>query len=97
VAAAAYGNRQVVLAREPHSGDNVCNPSATGDQRRVPIDHPVPDFPRFVIANVIGEKNRAAHSFAQGGSNVTGDPRRIELSNHATAPLLIRRQAPDGS
>ena len=70
VAAAAYRDRQGVQAGEVQRQGNVVRVRAAGDQRRVAVDHPVPDEARFVVAGVGGTDELAAKDGAQLGDGL---------------------------
>jgi len=53
VAAAAYGDLEVVVAREAHGCDHVCGPVAAGDQPRAPVDDAVPHGSGGVVLSVV--------------------------------------------
>ena len=65
VAAAANGDRTVVLAGEAHRVEHVGGAPAADDQRRAPIDHRVPDRARTVVRRVAWLDRAAQQSRAE--------------------------------
>ena len=57
VPAAAHGQREVLLAREPHGRDDVVGAGWSHDERGPTVDHPVPDDPGSVVRRVPGADN----------------------------------------
>jgi hypothetical protein len=62
VAAAPYGDLQVVVAGEPHGDSRVCGPAALGDQSGTPVDSAVPDGSGSVVVGVVSGDQLAAES-----------------------------------
>src|SRR5919204_1703536 len=54
-------HEQVVLTCEVHCVDDICGAAAPSDQRRSPVDQPVPDPPRFLVPEVLRCQNGSAH------------------------------------
>jgi hypothetical protein len=51
-----------VSAGEAHRRDDVGDARAAGDERRMPVDHAVPDLAGLVITAVAGVQQRAAQT-----------------------------------
>jgi hypothetical protein len=60
VASAAYGDLQIVLARETHRRHYVGGTDASGDQARAPVDGTVPECTGAVVVGVAGMDQPAA-------------------------------------
>src|SRR5438477_12220 len=60
VAAAADGQGQAVVARKVNRADDVGGTSATYDQRRVAVDHAVPDHARRIETVLAGPQHAAS-------------------------------------
>ena len=54
VAAAAHGDREVVVARELTAAITSSTSAHAHDERRAPVDHAVVDRPRLVVVGVAG-------------------------------------------
>jgi hypothetical protein len=52
VAAASHRHQQVVGTGEVDCRDDIGGPGAAGDERRVAVDHAVPDFAGVIVALV---------------------------------------------
>jgi hypothetical protein len=65
VAAAADGDLDAVLTREPHAGDDVGGVAAARDGGRVLVDHAVVDGARLVVPGIPGRDQVAAHGGGQ--------------------------------
>ena len=73
VAAAADGDRELVLAREADGGDHVGRPGTADDERRSPVDHPVPDAARLVVPGLAGSDHGPIEPRLQAGDDVVGE------------------------
>ena len=62
VAAAPDGDEQILLAGEPKRRDDVIDVRRSDDQRRVPVDEPVPHDARGVVARVAGTDDLAVEA-----------------------------------
>src|SRR5213079_3222179 len=64
--AAAYRDRQVVAAREPHRGDHVCRPGAARDERGpAAVVRTVPDTRGLDVPVVSRRQDLPANGFTQ--------------------------------
>ena len=92
VAAAADRDRQSLPAREVDRRDHVGHAGAPGDQRRPPVDHPVPDLARLVVARLVRPDQPPAQARPERrhGPLVEGrGPRRISHHGiHAPPPCV---------
>jgi hypothetical protein len=52
VAAAAYREKQLLLAREVDGGLHICHVNAPRDETGSPVDHPVVDLSRVVVLRI---------------------------------------------
>src|SRR5882672_2611939 len=57
--ASTYGHQKLVGAGKIHGVNNIGHPSASGDQCRSFVDHPVPDLAGVIIAGVAGTEQLA--------------------------------------
>ena len=55
-------NLQVVLAREPHRGNDISGPGAAGDQCWTMVDHAVEELARLVVAAIAGLQRPATET-----------------------------------
>ena len=62
VAAAFHGDEQLALAREAHRVADVRDARRLHDERRTLVDRAVQHTPRFVVARVAGQQQRAAQA-----------------------------------
>ena len=88
VPAAPNGDRQPVLAAEPHRRDHVRHARAARDQRRPPVDRAVPDRPMLVVGRVV-----AAHDLSAKAGLEPGERRVVEgqpLGDRRHEPTLSR-------
>ncbi|MDT4787923.1 hypothetical protein FQZ97_202980 [compost metagenome] len=65
VSAAANGNGEPMGASVLHRRDDVGGVAASGDQRRPPVDHPVPHHPRSVVGGASRSEQFAAQFIAE--------------------------------
>jgi hypothetical protein len=47
-----HRHQQAVVPREINGGDDICGPSAAGDERGPAVDHAIPDGTDLVVARV---------------------------------------------
>ena len=73
VPAAANGQGEPALGREAHGGRDVVGVGAACDERRPPVDHPVPDSPRGVVFGVVGRDYPAGQVLGEGGRWIDGE------------------------
>jgi hypothetical protein len=65
VAAAPYRDLQILRPSEADRRDHVVRPGATGDDRRAPVDHAVPDPARGLVVRVVRKDQIAAQAFPE--------------------------------
>jgi hypothetical protein len=65
VPSAADRQEQVVPRREADGLENVRRPDGAYDRRGAPVDHRVPDRPRFVVPRLAGKEERPSEPAAQ--------------------------------
>ena len=100
VAAAADGDRELLLTPEADGGDHVVGIRGPGDQLRVAIDHPVPDdagvvVPRIVAADDLpGEPIGEAADRSCGRRHTGFNPRKCPWYPVASCPLSSVGRAP---
>jgi hypothetical protein len=99
VPAATRRHQQVVLPGEADRLDHVVGAGAAGDQRRPPVDRPVPDTPRLLVPLLAGPEQRAPEAAAQPRQRLAPDHvlprpdrRRYTCADHSLAP-----SAPDAT
>ncbi len=88
--AAAHRDEEVLLAREAHRRDDVGHAARPHDERRVTIDHPVPDDARSVVPGIAGENDLAVEGLAERGERgrVDGTADRRSLPSHGRARIV---------
>jgi hypothetical protein len=62
VTASAHGDQELVCLRKCDSAEHVGGASTACDQRRVPIDHGVPEFARLIIPRIAGPQQPTPHA-----------------------------------
>ena len=72
VPAAADGDEEPLLAREPKTRDDVGGAGAANDEGRAAVDHPVPDRARLVVSGVARPDSRAAEYLLELGEIEAG-------------------------
>ena len=85
VAASAHRDGEPLLARETDRDRDVLGARDADDAGRAPIDHPVPERARLVVARASGRQHVAAHVGAQ-----SLEPDHVEISRHGRRDHLMR-------
>ncbi len=67
VAPASYGDRQLVFTREPDRGADIVGSGGPDDDRRISVDHAIPDGAGFVVAFVAGQDHVAGQRLPERG------------------------------
>ena len=67
VAAAAYGNEELIVAAEVHCRDHVGHVRAARDHERSLVDHSVVELARVLVVGVVAPDQRTAKTLAQFG------------------------------
>ena len=65
VAAAANGDRELVVAAEIHRRDDISDVRASGDEQRPLVDHGVVEFSRLIVFRMVAPDNRAAKALRE--------------------------------
>ena len=84
VAAAANGDRELVVAAEIHGRDDIADIRASGDEQRAFVDHRVVEPSRLFIFRMVASDNRAAKTLCECGDGfVIHDfpPKKETLTN----------------
>ena len=84
VAAAANGDRELVVAAEIHRRDDIGDVRASGDEQRPLVDHGVVEFSRLFVFRMVAPDNRAAKTLSEFGDGfVVHDvpPKKETLTN----------------
>ena len=66
MAAAPDRYHQLVLSRKANRRDHIGDPGTPHDQRRTPVDAPVPDVPRRLVLLIAGTNQRSAKLCREG-------------------------------
>jgi hypothetical protein len=66
VAAPSNGCEKPVFLGEQHGSDDVSNFETSDDERRIPVNRPVPDSPMLFKGGVAGTNNLTTSSSVQG-------------------------------
>ena len=96
VPAAAHGHAETVLACERERLDDVADLGDPGDERRPPVDQPVPDLPSLVVARIARPHELTAEPCPEPGPE---HPRRMQPPCRSTftpafiACLLVYRSS----
>ena len=67
MAAAANGDRELVVPAEIHRRDHVGDVGASGDEQRPLVDHGVVEFSRLFVFRMAPPDNRAAKTLSEFG------------------------------